>query len=74
MTEVLEIARRAVQLYAESHPRPSQVTIRQAAEMLDRSEKTVGRMVRAGTIRLNACGMIPISEVDRVLAADGGLR
>lgn len=69
MTEALEIAHKAVQIYAEAHPRPLHVTMRQAAEMLGRSEKTVSRMIRAGTIRLNGCGMIPVSEIDRVLAA-----
>lgn len=63
----LEIAQQAVRLFAESHPRPTQVTQAQAAEMLGISRPTVSRMVKAGTIRLNACGMIPIGEIDRVL-------
>ena len=67
MENTLDIAFRAVRMYAESHPRPSQVTQKQAAEMLDRSEPTVGRLVKAGVIRLNAAGMIPISEIDRIL-------
>lgn len=64
-----DVALWAVRAYAESHPRPSQVTQKQAAEMLDLSDRTVRNMVRNGTIRLNACGFVPISEVDRVLAA-----
>lgn len=68
MTETLEIAIKAVQLYAESHPRPSQVTQTQAAEMLGISRWTVRRMIEAGTLKLNRCGLIPVSQIDRVLA------
>lgn len=70
MSEALEIARKAVRLYAESHPRPSQVTQTQAAEMLDLSRATVHRMVRTGQLKLNRCGLIPVSEIDRVISAD----
>ncbi|MBI2307551.1 MAG: DNA-binding protein [Rhodocyclales bacterium] len=66
---VIEIAARAVQLYAETHPRPAQVTQAQAAAMIGVSRPTLSRMVKAGTLRLNACGQIPITEVDRVLAS-----
>lgn len=65
----VEIALKAIQLYHEMHPRPSQVSQGQAAEMLGRSHCTVRRMIRAGVIRMNACGMIPTSEIDRVLKA-----
>jgi hypothetical protein len=65
--DLYEVALAAVRLYAETHPRPLHVTQRQAAEMLDKSEPTIGRMVRAGTIKLNGAGMIPISEIDRLL-------
>lgn len=63
----LEIAKEAVRIYAESHPRPLQVTQQQAAEMLGLSRHTVRRMIRAGTMKLNKCGMISISEVDHAL-------
>lgn len=66
MTDALAIAVEAVRLYAETHPRPLHVTQVQAAEMLDVSEATVSRMIKAGTLRLNGVGRIPISEVDRV--------
>jgi predicted XRE-type DNA-binding protein len=69
MTDIVQIAATAVRLYAESHPRPPHVTQSQAAEMLHVSRPTVSRMVRAGTLKLNGCGLIPISEIDRVLAA-----
>lgn len=65
--EVLNLARRAVQLYAESHPRPAHVTIQQAAEMMSLSRHTVSKMVGAGTLRLNKCGRIPIAQVDAAL-------
>lgn len=65
----LELIVKAVQRYAETHPRPSQVTQKLAAEMLNLSEQTVGKMVKTGRIKLNDCGMIPITEIDRVLSA-----
>lgn len=68
--EIFEAAKAAVQYYAESHPRPLYVNQKQAAAMLGKSHVTVRSMVRAGIIRLNACGDIPISEIDRVLAAE----
>lgn len=66
MTE-LEIATKAVRLYAETHPRPIHVTQKQAAEMLGISAPTVGKMVRSGTFRLNGAGLIPISQIDALL-------
>jgi hypothetical protein len=68
MQDIHEIAAKAVQLYAETHPRPVHVTQKQAASMLGFSEKTVSTMVRDGRLKLNECAMIPISEIDRVLA------
>ena len=65
----LDIAAKAVQIYAESNPRPLHVTMTQAAEMLGLSRQTISKMVKAGTLRLNQCGMIPISEIDRAIAA-----
>jgi predicted XRE-type DNA-binding protein len=60
----------AVRSWSEKHPRPSQVNQVQAAEMLGLSQPTVSRMVRAGLLKLNRCGLIPIGEIDRALAAD----
>ncbi len=65
----LDVALSAVRLYAETHPRPTHVTQVQAAEMLGLSRKTIGRMIVAGTLRLNRCGLIPIEEVDRARTA-----
>jgi len=67
MSEELTIARRAVQLYAESHPRPPQVNQKQAAEMLGVSTRTIHNMIKHGTLKLNRCGMIPIEQIDAVL-------
>ena len=63
----LDIAVRAVQLYAERHPRPVQVTQTQAADMLGVSRWTVGKMLASGKLRLNGCGLIPIELVDKLL-------
>ena len=66
--EVLAIAAEAVRLYAESHPRPLHVNKAQAAEMLEISRPTFDKLIRAGIIRLNSCGLIPVGEVDRALS------
>lgn len=66
---VLDIAVKAVRLYAESHPRPVQVTMKQAAEMLGVTRQTVAKYTRAGLLRLNSAGMIPVGEVDKLLEA-----
>ncbi|WP_454763384.1 helix-turn-helix domain-containing protein [Cupriavidus campinensis] len=63
-----ETAMRAVELYAAQHPRPTQVNIKQAAEMLGLSAPTVRKLMKAGEMSLNRCGLIPIEQVDRVRA------
>lgn len=70
MTEqdALDIAVRAVSIYAARHPRPNQVTATQAAEMLGLSRPTVRKLMDAGKLRYNQCGLIPIEQVDRLLA------
>jgi DNA-binding transcriptional regulator LsrR (DeoR family) len=70
ISETLEIAAQAVRMYAESHPRPTQVTQQQAAEMLSISRHTVSRLIKAGHLKLNQCGMISVADVDRMLLAD----
>lgn len=67
MTE-LQIAIKAVQMYAEMHPRPTQVNQSQAAEMLGISYPTVRKLVRSGILPLNRCGLIPIEAIDRARA------
>lgn len=64
----LDIALTAIRMHAEMHPRPSQVNQRQAAEMLNVCVHTVSKLIRAGTLSLNACGLIPITDIDRALA------
>lgn len=63
----LRIAARAVQIYAETHPRPPQVTQKQAAEMLGVHPKTIRNYVAAGKLKLNGCGLISIGAVDALL-------
>lgn len=69
MSEIETVALRAVQLYAEAHPRPSSVTQEQAAEMVGVSRATISRMVKAGVLKLNKFGRIPTAEVDRALSS-----
>lgn len=66
--EVIEIATKAVQLYAETHPRPPSVTKTQAAKMIGKSVPTITKLVKCGVIKLNKFGEIPITEIDRALA------
>lgn len=67
-TDLFQVAHMAVRAYVESHPRPVMVTQEQAAEMLGVSHVTVRKMIRAGIIKLNLAGKIPIAEVDKVLS------
>ncbi len=64
----LRIAFYAVRLYAETHPRPTQVTRAQAAEMLGVSAKTVYNYIRSRRLKLNDCGLLPIEAVDAIRA------
>lgn len=66
--QVLLIAKRAVGLYEARSPRPPHVTIKQAAQMLGLSTRTVHNLMKAGQLRFNGCGKIPIEQVDMVLA------
>lgn len=68
LTDLERVALRAVQLYAEKHPRPTMVTQAQAAEMLGVSRKTIYNYIRAGHLRLNKCGQLPIESVDAIRA------
>ena len=61
---------RAVELYAQRHPRPPQVNVTQATKMLGLSRPTVHKLMKAGKLTFNSCGQIPIEQVDRVLASN----
>lgn len=63
----LEIAAAAVRLYAETHPRPLHVTRTQAAEMLGISAPTLRKLLDRRRVKANACGLLPISVIDRLL-------
>lgn len=67
--ESIDMAVKAVAIYAARHPRPHHVTITQAAEMLDRSRPTIRKMLLENKIRLNAAGSIPIEAIDRLLVS-----
>jgi hypothetical protein len=68
---MLAVAARAIQMYAETHPRPTQVTIGQAAEMLGIGRWKATQLVKVGTLRINACGLVPIEQVDQARTASG---
>lgn len=63
-----QIAIEAVRLALAMRPRPSCVTQAQAAEMIGVSRQTVAKMMRAGKLRLNAAGRIPVEDVDALIA------
>lgn len=68
-TEHIEIALAAIQIYGASHPRPSEVTQEQACELLGRSAPYVRKLIRSRKLATNGNGRIPITEIDRMLAA-----
>ena len=65
--DMIYFAKMAVRMYAETHPRPVHVTQKQGAEMLRISTPTMSRLVKAGVIKLDRCGLVPISEIDKAL-------
>ena len=67
----LRVAFLAVRLYAETHPRPAQVTQQQAAEMLGMTRRTVHNYIRTGRLKLNSCGHLPIEAIDAIRAPNG---
>jgi len=64
--ERVRIAAMAVRLYAETHPRPTHINQTQAAEMLRVTSRTVRNYIRAGKLRLNSCGLVPIEAIDAI--------
>lgn len=68
---IREAARRGAEeaLRAMPKDRPPHVNYTEAGKMLGRSRQTVANMVRARIIKLNSAGLIPISEIDRILSA-----
>ncbi|AYX28451.1 Uncharacterised protein [Burkholderia pseudomallei] len=67
-SDALRIATKAVEIYAGRRPRPPHVTITQAAEMLGVSRPTARRILTDARVGRNHAGMVPIEEIDRVLA------
>lgn len=68
-SQELRIAALAVRLYAETHPRPTQVNQIQAGEMLGVTSRTIRNFIRAGKLRLNGCGLLPIESIDIIRSA-----
>ena len=67
--EISSVIEMAVRAQAAMRPRPSCVTQKQAAEMLNVSQATITNWIKAGRMRLNKAGMVSITEVDRLLEA-----
>ena len=64
--QVYDIAVKAVAIFAAQHPRPTQVTCQQAAQMLNLSARTVKRILADNGVVRNKCGLYPIEEIDRL--------
>ena len=47
--------------------RPSQYNIKDAAEELGLHRNTISKMIKSGDIKLNACGKIPVEQIDKLL-------
>jgi Mn-dependent DtxR family transcriptional regulator len=67
VTEDVMTIVKVVETYIARHPRPTQVNIGQAAEMLGVSRYIVSKMLNTGQLKLNRCGLIPIEQVDAAL-------
>lgn len=67
----LQAANEAIsRLPARNVARPLHVNQKQAAEMLGISHVTVSKLIKAGSLKLNACGLIPIELVDSLAKAN----
>ena len=66
---IQDAVERGVATALSMHPRPSCVTLEQAAELLGVSSRTISNMARQGRIKRNKLGRIPIVEIDRILSA-----
>ena len=68
---IWEAARRGAEEAIRNMPkdRPAHVNYTEAGKLLGRSRQTVANMARSGVIKLNAAGLIPIGEIDRVISA-----
>jgi hypothetical protein len=58
--------KQVIQLVKDTMPRPVEVTRTQAAQMLNKSRKTVQSMIDRGVLKLNENSMIPITEIDKL--------
>lgn len=65
--ELIDIGVKAVEIYAARHPRPPHVNITQAAAMLGKSYPTTKRILARAHVKINACGSIPIEQIDKLL-------
>ena len=61
--------KQVIQLVKDTMPRPVEVTRTQAAQMLNKSRKTIQMMIDRGVLKLNENGMIPITEIDKLAYA-----
>lgn len=61
--------KQVIQLVKDTMPRPVEVTRTQAAQMLNKSRKTVQSMIDRGVLKLNENSMIPITEIDKLAYA-----
>ena len=60
------VAEALLKMPKSDQPRPLHVTQKQAAQITGLSTKTISRMLKSGSLTLNAAGLIPILQIDRL--------
>lgn len=69
-TKELEIATKAVEIYASRYRRPSEVDGKQAAEMLNISYQTFAkRYLKNGRLQPLASGKYATEDIDKIIAS-----
>jgi hypothetical protein len=68
MSEI-DLIDKAIERFAAKHPRPHTVNYGQACTMLGITRPTLTKLIASRTIKTNALGEIPITEIDQAIAA-----
>ena len=66
---IRDAAQRAADLAVRKMPkdRPTQYNLKDAANEIGVHPNTITNMVKAGTIKLNAFGKVPVEQIDKLL-------
>lgn len=61
------VAEAIKKLPRENQPRPFHVNIKQACEMTGCGRSKIDGLIKAGILRLNQAGLIPIKQIDELV-------